>query len=101
MKDSMRTRMNYATGGVTSPLYPEERLANAIVLQAVTDYRSALSALKQRSHVENSMRTKYECERFFESHAFSILSNLDGESLMFLVQDEINTSRKEDFNEKS
>lgn len=47
---------------------PYQLLANAIIIQAVKDYRNA-----------KHPATRKELERFFRSEWFSILSNLNGE----------------------
>lgn len=75
-------------------LFPEERLANAVVMQAVIDYRAALKSLRKRIRAEESQRTKYECERFFKSPMFRKLCELDGEALMLHVQYEIADTAK-------
>ena len=46
---------------------PYENLANAIVLQAVKDYRDALKRLKKKSGNKAAMADALECERFFRS----------------------------------
>lgn len=78
----------------SSDLCPEERLANAVVMQAVIDYRSALKALRKRTRAEESQRTKYDCERFFKSREFTKLCALDGEALMLHVQRETMNAAK-------
>ena len=57
---------------------PYEKLANAIIIQAVKDYRIAL-----RCH---GQKRKYE--QFFRSEWFSILTSLDGELLMERIKEE-------------
>ena len=42
-----------------------ERLANAIVLQAVKDYRTALKRVARHPKDRDGLATKNECERFF------------------------------------
>lgn len=82
---------------------PYESLANAIVVQAVKDYKEAIHFLKTHPHTpdldteeakkdkrKNALRNKiikYEgerddVERFFRSGWFETLSNLDGEALL-------------------
>ncbi|WP_322200568.1 hypothetical protein [Acutalibacter intestini] len=61
---------------------PCERLANAIVLRAVEDYRDALKRLAGFPHDRDSNRTKAEVERFFRSGWFSALTSLDSEMLI-------------------
>ena len=58
------------------------RLAEAIILQAVTDYRRASWKLCKCCYHEEALKTKAECERFFRSDWFSTLCNLDGRQLL-------------------
>ena len=44
-----------------------ENLANAIILQAVKDYRMALKSLKANSRNRTAQADKAEIERFFRS----------------------------------
>ena len=53
-----------------------ENLSNAIVLQAVKDYRSALSGCNVNGRDSKSVIE--ECERFFQSEWFNVLTNVDG-----------------------
>ena len=46
---------------------PYAELANAIVLSAVKDYRRALKRLCMYPRDDSALRTKIECERFFQS----------------------------------
>ena len=54
-------------------LYKEnyEKLARAIIVQAVRDYRNSCS-----------YQTRCSIERFFRSEWFMVLTNLDGETLI-------------------
>ena len=54
-------------------LYKEnyEKLAQAIIVQAVRDYRNSFSN-----------QTRCSIERFFRSEWFMVLTNLDGEMLI-------------------
>lgn len=52
-----------------------EELANAIVLQAVKDYREALKD-------EEGKITRLEVETFFRSNWFKLLTNIDPEMLI-------------------
>ena len=84
-----------------------ENLANAIVVQAVRDYREALHFLKRHPHTpdldtekaksdkrKRVLRNKIienegmrdEGERFFHSGWFEMLSNLDGETMLRQVR---------------
>lgn len=87
---------------------PYENLANAIVVQAVKDYREAIHFLKRHPHTpdldtEEAMKDKRkrilreqiinnegerdDVERFFRSGWFEILSNLDGKVLLNKVRE--------------
>lgn len=62
-------------------------LANAIVMQAVEDYYTALK--------DDDTDVKNECERFFRSEWFSFLTDVDGEIIIREVQRRNNTKRTE------
>ena len=53
-----------------------EELANAIILQAVKDYREALRLLSMNPNDKSAKRDQRNIERFFRSEWFSILSDL-------------------------
>ena len=86
---------------------PYESLANAIIVQAVKDYREAIHFLKRHPHTpdldteeaksdkrkrtlrENIIKNEGErddVERFFHSGWFELLSNLDGDTLLRQVR---------------
>jgi len=67
---------------------PYENLANAIVLQAVKDYRDALKRLKKKSGNKASMADALECERFFRSGWYKALTSVDGEYLINKLREE-------------
>ena len=58
-----------------------DNLSNAIILSAVDDYRKALAG-KEPGWVIS------DCERFFLSEWFSILTNLDGKTLLDKLKNE-------------
>lgn len=60
-----------------------ETLANAIIFQAVKDYRKAL-----KRDARGSMR---EIERFFRSEWFSVLTNVNPEILIQKLEEEVYT----------
>ena len=66
-----------------------ENLANAIILQAVKDYRMALKSLKANQRNRTAMADKDEIERFFRSGWFSVLTSVDGEMLIRSLQMEV------------
>ena len=57
-------------------------LANAVILQAAKDYRRALRRLKKAPWDKEAKRRKRECERFFLSDWFKILTSLNGDVLL-------------------
>lgn len=71
---------------------PYERLANAIVLQAVFDYRVALKKIKAHPKNQEAINEALEIEKFFRSGWYSILTDVDGEYLIRRLQDEIRQS---------
>ena len=66
-----------------------EKLANAIVLQAVKDYRTALKRVARHPKAWDGLATKNECERFFRSGWFGVLTGIDPEMLMRKLQMEV------------
>lgn len=66
-----------------------ENLANAIILQAVKDYRMALKSLKANPRNRSAQADKEETERFFRSQWFSVLTSVDGEMLIRSLQMEV------------
>lgn len=67
---------------------PYESLANAIILLAVRDYRTA--SKKQKKHPKNkdAKLIVEDCERFFRSDWFTALTSVDGELLIKKLQEE-------------
>lgn len=65
-----------------------EALANAIILQAVRDWRDACRIL--RSYPENfsEEQKRNAVERFFRSGWFGVLTNVDGRLLLRKLQEE-------------
>ena len=66
-----------------------ENLANAIILQAVKDYRMALKSLKATPRNRTAMADKDEIERFCRSRWFTVLTSVDGEMLIRSLQMEV------------
>ena len=67
---------------------PWENLANAIILQAVKDYREARKKNKKRPKNEDAKLMISDCEAFFRSDWFKALTELDGEMLLRKLQQE-------------
>lgn len=59
-----------------------EMLANAIILEAVRDYRRALRSLKRNPGNKAAAEMAVECEGFFRSDYFELLTSIDGERLI-------------------
>ena len=66
-----------------------ERLSNAIVLQAVKDYRNALKRLKKHPQNEKALNTKREVERFFRSDLYASLTTVNPEMLITKLKKEV------------
>ncbi len=72
-----------------SDIDPCERLANAIILQAVKDYRDACKKLARGKTNHAAEVVKEECRRFFLSDWFSVLTNIDGAMLVRKLDEEV------------
>ena len=68
---------------------PYERLANTIILQAVTDYRAALKRIKRKPEDWETIDEAMRVESFFRSGWYSQLTAVDGEYLIRRLQDEV------------
>jgi hypothetical protein len=68
---------------------PYENMANAIVVQAVTDYRKALHNLKRNSKYEPSQNVVSDVERFFRSEWYTVLTSISGERLIKMLRQEV------------
>ena len=90
---------NIKIGGVTlrtavensSPtdIDPYKELANAIILQAVEDYRKWTKEYYS-SHDDRKLRKSLiELKEFFRSEWFAILTDLDGEQLLERLKSEL------------
>lgn len=66
-----------------------ENLANAIILQAVRDYRTALKCLKMNPNNRSAQSDKAEVECFFRSQRYSAMTSVDGEMLIRSLQEEV------------
>ena len=67
---------------------PWENLANAIILQAVKDYREARKKLKKRLKNEDAKLMISDCEAFFRSDWYKALTDVDGEMLIRKIREE-------------
>ena len=67
---------------------PYEELANAIILQAVKDYRRALKLLSRNPHSHSALAAVNEMERFFRSEWYETLTPVNGEMLIRKLREE-------------
>ena len=68
---------------------PYEKLANEIVLQAVSDYRAALKKVKKNPNNRDVIDEALQIEKFFRSEWYQTLTSLDGEYLIERLRKEI------------
>lgn len=66
-----------------------ENLANAIILQAVKDYKWALHQLDVNPKNRDAMHEKERLERFFHSPWYEALTDLDADRLIEGVQERV------------
>lgn len=66
-----------------------ERLANAIILQAVEEYRGAMKIRKNNPQNRDAENEILRIERFFRSDWFMALTTIDGEYLIRILRSEI------------
>lgn len=72
-----------------------ERLGNAVVRQAVRDWRSSTRKLKRNPGNYEAKRIKKECEQFFLSQYFDMYTDLDGRALLDKLRKEGNRGRND------
>ena len=65
-----------------------KELANAIIIQAVKDYRKALKPDDRRCKCYKQER-KREVEEFFRSEWFTVLTNISGEMIIRKLRVEV------------
>ena len=65
-----------------------QSLANAIVMQAVKDWRASVQILKKRPRYEKAKAMKADCERFFRSDWFTVLTDVDGNVILRRLKQE-------------
>lgn len=72
---------------------PYERLANGIVLQAVSDYRAALKKIKRNPKNREAVDEALQIEKFFRSQWYQVLTSVNGEYLINKIRAEASESR--------
>lgn len=65
-----------------------QNLANAIILQAVKDWRDAVRRLKRKPNNKQALDEKASCEEFFLSEWFDILTDVYGPDLLRRLKEE-------------
>lgn len=63
-------------------LHNYQELANSIILVAVEDYKVALELLKAEPNEPTYKRQVKKLEKFFLSEYYSILTSIDGQTLI-------------------
>ncbi len=66
----------------------EQMLANAIIVKAAEDYRTSVRNLKINPKHRESLRMLQECESFFQSEWYQMLTAVDGEMIMRKIREE-------------
>ena len=66
-----------------------ENLANAIVLQAVKDYRKTLKLCMEHPNYDKFKDGREEIETFFRSDWYKNLTELDGEWLIEKIREDV------------
>ena len=72
---------------------PYEKLANAIVLQAVSDYRRALRKVKKNPNNREAIDGALQIEMFFRSEWYQVLTSVDGEYLIEKLREEVSETK--------
>lgn len=81
-----------------------EALANAIIVQAVMDYKAVFSLLQKNPEDRMAQAEAKRIKRFFHSRWFRTLTTLDAEYLIRQIEDEVeeeaNTKTKRPYRSK-
>ena len=87
---------------VTEPtsLQPEELLAIAIIDQAAEDYRMTRRKLRTNPKHKESLWLKQDCEKFFRSAWYRMLTTVDGAWLLRRLEEEPDEEEEEDEDEE-
>lgn len=67
-----------------------EELANAVIVQAAKDWRKAVRTLKKHPQYRTANQMRAECECFFKSEWFMVLTNVEGSYLLGKLKKEEN-----------
>ena len=72
---------------------PYEKLANAIILQAVSDYRAVLKKVKKNPKNRDAIDEALQIEKFFRSEWYQVLTSVDGEYLIDRLRKEVSETK--------
>jgi hypothetical protein len=65
-----------------------QALANAIIAQAAKDYRAAIRQLKTHPDSQKAAVMKRECEKFFHSRWYGMLTGVDPNYILDRIREE-------------
>ena len=68
---------------------PYEDLANAIIIKACNDYRTALKRVKKNPENKDAINEALSLERFFKSPWYQVLTSVVGEFLIRKIRAEV------------
>lgn len=68
---------------------PYEDLANAIIIKACNDYRTALKRVKKNPESKDAINEALSLERFFKSPWYQVFTSVDGEFLIRKIRAEV------------
>jgi hypothetical protein len=68
---------------------PYENLANAIIVQAASDYTAALRRIKKNPRNKTAMSEAMELERFFHSEWYGALTSVDPDYLIRRLREKV------------
>ena len=68
---------------------PYESLGNAIILQAVKDYRAVLRRIKHNPKNRIAIDEALLIEKFFRSQLYAVITNIYGEFLIYKLRAEV------------
>ena len=72
----------YVLKAEETKMNPWQSLANAIVISAAKDYRTALRRLRRNPKNKTALSEIADLERFFRSDWYAMLTNVPGETLI-------------------
>lgn len=68
---------------------PYENLANAIVLQAVKDWKENMSIVKKNPNNSSALYMIKQCENFFLGDWIKVLTKLDGRMILSKLKEQM------------